>query len=89
MYPYTLIDPSSNGYDPSNSTYKFVRQLWNGAVLPLSTIEGGLCAGRTDGMCSLEKFVASQANATQKANYGYACFANYQVHGIGDGAFFQ
>lgn len=87
---YTQTWPGSNGYDPSNAPYKFIRQVWNNAVVPLATIDGGMCAGRTDGMCSLDNFLASQQDAAQKANYAYGCFGNYtNTAGNGDGAVFM
>jgi hypothetical protein len=49
----------------------------NNGIVPLSSIRGGACAGRTDGLCSLTNFLTSQKNATSLANYQYACFANY------------
>ena len=87
--PYTQYYPGSNGYNPDNAPHKFIRQLWNNAVVPLATIEGGYCSGRTDGMCALSSFLASQADAETKANYQYGCFANYtDTAGNGDGSVF-
>ncbi len=51
----------------------------NHGILPLNTIRGGLCQGRTDGMCEIGAFLKSQSNATAAANYQYACFGNYTV----------
>ena len=86
---YTQTYPGSNGYDANNATYKFIRQVWNDAVVPLATIDGGMCAGRTDGLCSLDNFLASQQDAAEKSNYAYACFANYtDTAGNGDGSVF-
>lgn len=78
------------GYS-SNAQYKFVRLRLNNAILPLNTIRGGLCAGRTDGLCSLSNFVASQANASALANYQFVCFGNYTYNAsrfTGDGTYF-
>lgn len=87
--PYTMIYPEQNGYDATNAPYKFVRQVWNGAIVPLATISGGYCAGRTDGMCPLDKFLDSQKDAAKKANYQFGCFGNYtNTGGNGDGAVF-
>ena len=87
--PYVQTTPESNGYDANNAPYKFVRQLWNNAVVPLATIQGGACAERTDGLCNMTAFIQSQEDAVEKANYQYACFANYtNVEGNGDGAVF-
>ncbi|KAI5476528.1 hypothetical protein MNV49_007538 [Pseudohyphozyma bogoriensis] len=72
-----LYTPQQNGYDPATATHKFVRMTWNGAVVPLDSIDGGFCGGRNDGLCELDKFVASQANASAVANYQYACYGNY------------
>jgi len=63
--------------------YRFVRMRLNGAILPLSSIRGGPCQGRPDGMCRLEKFIESQETATVRANYQKACFGNYDV--VNDG----
>lgn len=87
--PYTHTYPESNGYNPSNASYKFIRQVWNNAVVPLSSIDGGLCAGRGDGLCSLDNFLDSQKDAEKKANYQFGCFGNYtDTAGNGDGAVF-
>ena len=87
--PYTQPYAGSNGYDPANAPHKFIRQTWNNAVVPLATIEGGACSGRSDGMCALDTFLASQADAEAKANYQFGCFANYtDTAGNGDGAVF-
>jgi hypothetical protein len=57
--------------------------------VPLATIDGGMCEGRTDGMCSLDNFLASQKDAEEKANYQFACFGNYtDTAGNGDGSVF-
>lgn len=86
---YTQVYPEQNGYDASNAPYKFIRQVWNSAIVPLATIDGGKCAGRTDGLCALDDFFASQEDADEKANYQYGCFATYNnTAGNGDGAVF-
>lgn len=82
------------GYSPDNATFKFVRFRMNMGILPLSTIRGGLCdiEGRTDGLCPLDKFVESQANATTLANYQYVCFGNFTYDPAkfqGDGTYFE
>lgn len=59
-------------------TFSFQMRLNNG-IVPLESIRGGLCRGRTDGLCSLDKFVASQTEAMKLANYDFACFANYTL----------
>lgn len=69
----------ANGYRPSAAAHKFVRQRLNHGILPLDSIRGGACAGRTDGLCPLADFVRSQENSTALANYQYACFGNYSV----------
>ena len=51
----------------------------NSGILPLETIRGGYCASRTDGLCALDDFLASQWKAEALANYQFACFANYTV----------
>ncbi|CAD0083343.1 unnamed protein product [Aureobasidium vineae] len=71
--------PTQYGYNPSNATHKFVRMRLNNGVLPLDTLRGGACKGRTDGMCSLDKFVASQNASYALSNYDYACFGNWTV----------
>ena len=71
--------PTQYGYDPENATYKFVRMRLNDGILPLSTIRGGKCEGRTDGLCALDDFFESQAGSYELSNYDYACFANYSL----------
>ncbi|KAK5167034.1 uncharacterized protein LTR77_007763 [Saxophila tyrrhenica] len=75
----TQYYPTQYGYDPANAPHKFIRMRLNNGILPLDTIRGGQCAGRTDGMCAMEDFLASQAKAEELANYHFACFANYTL----------
>lgn len=82
----TYTTPTQYGYSPSNATYKFIRMRLNNGILPLSTIRGGACGNRTDGLCAKSNFLQSQANAYQLSNYDYACFANYTVSNITSGA---
>lgn len=76
-YHSTIYSRTANGYNAANATYKFVRQRLNNGVLPLDSIRGGACEGRTDGLCPLAGFVRSQSNNTDLANYQYACFGNW------------
>lgn len=78
-YRSTVYSPGANGYHAANATFKFVRQRLNNGVLPIDTIRGGACEGRTDGLCLLSDFIRSQDNSTNLANYQYACFGNYSV----------
>jgi len=57
---YTIYYPESNRYDPANAKHKFLRQTWNGAIVPLGTIRDGPCASRTDGLCELDALVEYQ-----------------------------
>lgn len=75
----TFYYPSQYGYDQSSAPHKFIRMRLNNGIVPLDTIRGGQCVGRTDGLCSLEDFVASQADAEELANYDFACFTNYTL----------
>jgi hypothetical protein len=70
---------AQNGYNPANATNKFIRMRINNGIVPLATIRGGGCSGRTDGLCSLSNFLKSQATAYSLSNYQYACFANYTI----------
>lgn len=76
----TYYYPTQYGYDPSNAPYKFIRMRLNNGILPLDTIRGGQCLGRTDGLCAMEDFLASQYEAESLANYQFACFANYTIN---------
>lgn len=67
------------GYKSSNATYKFIRMRLNHGILPLSTIRGGYCGNRADGLCPLSAFIESQQSAYAQSNYNYVCFANYTV----------
>jgi hypothetical protein len=58
--------------------HRFVRMKLNGAVVPLSSIRGGQCKGRSDELCPLEDFLESQAKARERANYRQACFGDYE-----------
>jgi hypothetical protein len=71
--------PSQYGYEESKATNKFIRMRLNNGIVPLDSIRGGKCEGRSDGLCKLDDFVASQADAEKLANYDYACFTNYTL----------
>ena len=71
--------PTQYGYDPENAPHKFIRMRLNDGILPLDTIRGGKCEGRSDGLCALDDFLESQAEAYDLSNYDYACFANYSL----------
>ncbi|EFX06705.1 histidine phosphatase [Grosmannia clavigera kw1407] len=75
----TLYKLSDTGYNASAAPHKFVRMRLNEGILPLNTVRGGACYGRTDGLCALDSFLESQANATAMANYQYACFGNWTL----------
>lgn len=75
----TVYYPTQYGYNPNNATNKFIRFRLNNGVLPVSTIRGGACGNRTDGMCAMSNFLKSQANSTALANYQYSCFGNYTI----------
>jgi hypothetical protein len=66
-------------FNPTYAPNKFVRMRLNSGILPLSSIRGWLCEGRTDGLCPLSKFIESQKDADKLANYQYACFGNYTI----------
>jgi hypothetical protein len=75
----TQYYPTQYGYDPANAPHKFIRMRLNNAVVPISSIRGGACEGRTDGMCAMSAFLQSQEKAYATSNYDYACFANYTI----------
>ncbi|KAK5688757.1 hypothetical protein LTS10_000735 [Elasticomyces elasticus] len=75
----TQYYPTQYGYDPANAPNKFIRVRLNDGIVPLGTIRTGECLGRTDGMCALDDFLASQWQAEELANYQFACFANYTI----------
>jgi hypothetical protein len=81
----TYTSPGQYGYNASNATHKFIRMRLNNGILPLNTIRGGACEGRTDGLCSLSNFTSSQAGAYKLSNYDYACFANYTITNVTGG----
>ena len=56
-----------------------VQMRLNNGIVPLNSIRGGACEGRTDGLCAMDKFLASQYEAVKLANYDFACFANYTI----------
>lgn len=77
---------SQYGYDGhrlKKSNHRFVRMRLNGGILPMSSIRGGACKGRSDELCPLKKFVESQEKAKERANYKEACFGEYDV--VNDG----
>jgi hypothetical protein len=67
------------GSDTRSGKYRFIRMKLNGAILPLSSIRGGACKGRSDELCPLGKFIESQELARKRANYREACFGEYKV----------
>ncbi|KAK8217620.1 hypothetical protein M8818_001379 [Zalaria obscura] len=75
----TQYYPTQYGYDAANASHKFIRMRLNNGILPLETIRGGQCVGRTDGLCPMENFLASQDEAYEMSNYDFACFANYTI----------
>jgi hypothetical protein len=89
----TQYSNTQYGYSASNAPYKFVRMRLGNSIVPLDTIRGGACKvrGRTDGLCSLDNFVRSQATAVQLANYQFVCFGNYTydpARFTGDGSYY-
>ena len=75
----TYYYPTQYGYDASNAPNKFIRLRLNNGILPLDTIRGGSCLGRTDGLCAMDDFLAGQYEAEALADYQFACFANYTI----------
>lgn len=75
----TFYSSSQNGYDAENATHKFIRMRLNHGIIPLSTIRGGQCGDRSDGLCPFDSFIASQQGAYNASNYDYVCFGNYTV----------
>ncbi|KAF2766669.1 phosphoglycerate mutase-like protein [Teratosphaeria nubilosa] len=75
----TYYYSSQYGYNTANATHKFIRQRLNNGIVPLDTIRGGYCVGRTDGLCAMDKYLASQYEAESLANYQEVCFANYTI----------
>lgn len=75
----TYYYPTQYGYNPADAPQKFIRMRLNNGILPLDTIRGGYCEGRTDGMCAMNRFLASQYEAGALANYQFSCFANYTI----------
>jgi hypothetical protein len=73
----TQYYPTQYGYNVSNADHKFIRMRLNNGILPLDSIRGGACQGRTDGLCSMKNFMKSQSQADELANYQYSCFGNY------------
>lgn len=72
--------PTQYGYSPTNASHKFIRMRLNNGIVPLESIRGGQCEGRTDGLCALDDFLASQTRAESLANYQFSCFANYTLN---------
>ncbi|KKY15154.1 putative histidine phosphatase superfamily clade-2 [Phaeomoniella chlamydospora] len=81
----TYYSPDQYGYNAENATNKFIRMRLNNGILPLSTIRGGSCGNRTDGLCPMQSFIESQQNAYELSNYDYACFGNYTLTDPTDG----
>jgi hypothetical protein len=66
-------------YSNPNITHgwKFIRMQLNEKTLPLDTLG---CPFRSDGLCSLGDFLATQMTSTAEAQYAAACFGNYVVN---------
>ncbi|GME37750.1 putative histidine phosphatase superfamily clade-2 protein [Neofusicoccum parvum] len=75
----TAYYPERYGYDAATATHKFIRMRANDGIVPLDSVRGGACKGRTDGLCSLDKFIESQKDSYELSNYNYACFGNYTL----------
>ncbi|KAL1624192.1 hypothetical protein SLS54_004122 [Diplodia seriata] len=75
----TFYYPEQYGYDAAAATHKFVRMRLNDGIVPLASVRGGACEGRTDGLCALDKFIESQRDSYALSNYDYACFGNYTL----------
>jgi hypothetical protein len=75
----TIYSIGQNGYKPAHAPHKFIRIRWNNGILPLDTVPGGFCT-RSDGLCPLDRFIQSQASASELANYQYACFGNWTLN---------
>lgn len=73
----TQYSQTQYNYSSHAATYKFIRMRLNNAVLPLDTLRGGLCSiGRTDGLCPMANFIASQQNASVLANFQFVCYGD-------------
>jgi len=81
--PYPIIAlitiRRSMGTSPPMHRTKFIRMRLNSDILPMSTIRGGACGNRGDGLCALSSFLTSQENSYYLSNYQYACFGNHTV----------
>ena len=77
--PRTQYYPAQYGYNAANASHKFIRMRLNNGILPIDTIRGGACKGRSDGLCALDSFLESQADAYALSNYDFACFGNYTI----------
>ena len=75
----THYKQGQNGWDAKKAKHKFVRMRLNNGIVPLASIRGGGCRGRTDGLCAMDKFFDSQKNAEKLANYAEACFGTYKI----------
>lgn len=75
----TQYYPGQYGYSAANAPHKFVRMRLNNGIVPLDSIRGGQCEGRSDGLCPLSSFLASQQKSESLANYQFSCFANYTL----------
>lgn len=64
--------PGQYGYRKDNAPHKFIRLRVNDGILPIETLRGGQCKGRSDGLCALDKFLATQKDAYKLSNYDYA-----------------
>ena len=78
----TQYYPTQYGYNATTATNKFVRMRLNNGILPLNSIRGGFCNGRTDGLCAMNEFLESQQDAYELSNYDYSCFGNYTVTNV-------
>jgi len=78
----TYSNPTQYGYNPNNATNKFIRMRLNNGILPISTIRGGACGSRPDGLCALPNFIQSQSNAYTLSNYNYSCNGDYTIKNI-------
>ncbi|PHH64555.1 hypothetical protein CDD81_4334 [Ophiocordyceps australis] len=72
------LSPNRQGYLPGNET-TYVHFVLNQRTLPLGKSLPECDESRKDGWCEFDTFVKVQEEMTSRAQFDYACFADYPV----------
>jgi hypothetical protein len=73
----------ASAYESAGEKTNYVQFLLNQRTIPLGKSFAG-CGQRSDGWCELGSFLEAQADASEKANFEYACYGDYEAPAYGE-----